>query len=375
MSRVTTKTALSQSSCEASSANHKSMKCLCLSLLWMVNSLHASEWILDDEIERALAEVNRIRSEADLGPVTVSKELSEGCYNHAKYLVWNRDSPKVRGLDAHKEFRELKGYTQSGEKAGKASVIHFVEPSKAVTGWEATFYHRVPLLQPKLKKIGIAYYEEDSHVVSLIDCTSKVEGRSRREVVFFPADGQSGVPVKMGREIPHPMGAQGDYGFPLTIYFCERQSISEVEVELLLGGEAIDCSVSTPRKPATTFTQWNTICVIAKESLEEDSEYTLKVKCKVDGRKFEETISFDTNLEGSRGKAAGGLPAPLGLANRQHELRTWTSVAGSTIEAKFVRIVAGRITLEKEDGKRIDVLPQQLSEEDQAHLKAVGAMR
>jgi hypothetical protein len=257
----------------------------------------ANDWKIDAEIKSALAEVNRMRKDAGLDPVIISEQLSEGCYSHAKYLVINRTSEKVKGLKAHKEFPELKGYSKEGQKAGKNSVINYLTPTNSVKGWEATFYHRIPLLQPNLKEVGIAYYQVEGYwPVCLIDCTTGVKGNSEIEVVYFPKEGQENVPIKMGAEIPHPMGSQGDYGFPLTIYFTKWQTITEVRFELLKNGELIDCLVSTPENPATSFSQWNTICAIPKKPLLTGSSYTINITCRVNGTEFKKKIEFKTVL-------------------------------------------------------------------------------
>ena len=257
---------------------------------------YGNDWKLDDQIKGALSEVNRIRNEAGLDSVKISKELSIGCYNHARYLVLNRESPKVKGLNAHKEFPELEGYSESGMKAGKRSVIHYVKPEKSVAGWEASFYHRIPLLQPNLKEIGIAYYEiEGYRTVSLIDCISGVRGSSNKDVVFYPANNQVSIPVKMGAENPHPVGIQGDYGFPITIYFTKRQTVKDVRFQMTTkDGEIIDCHLSTPESPATSFTQWNSICIIPFEPLESDKIYHVKIIAKVNDEDFKKIIEFQT---------------------------------------------------------------------------------
>lgn len=251
--------------------------------------------ILDSNIVHALNEVNRIRHTAGLDSVSLSKELSIGCTLHAKYLAINKGNPKVRGLNAHKEFSTLKGATPEGKKAGEKSVIHYVLPKPAVIGWEATFYHRIPLLQPKLKEIGIGYYApSNSFPITLVECISGNTGTDTTSIVYYPAKGQSKVPTVMGPEIPHPMGRQGDYGYPITIYFTNFQEIKSVEFKLELNGKTINCSVSNPQQKATDFSQWNTICAIPFKPLKPNSTYKVTFKCTIDGKKHEEQYYFNT---------------------------------------------------------------------------------
>ena len=103
----------------------------------------------------ALAALNVYRHTVGLPPAALDAELSKGCRSHAVYLVKNIDRPAVQGLGMHEEDASLPGATPEGRRAGKRSVIT-VEPEAdaAVDGWMNTLYHRVPLLNPDLKKIG-----------------------------------------------------------------------------------------------------------------------------------------------------------------------------------------------------------------------------
>jgi len=251
--------------------------------------------ISSNEISTALIILNKARKAADLDTVTISMSLSNGCYQHAKYLVMNKDNPLVCGMSAHKEYSSLKGYSKEGEIAGQSSVIHYVKPTEAIGGWLQTFYHRIPLLQPNLKEIGIAFYEKDGYVVSLIDCISGAHGENTKDVVYYPSDNQNNVPVSMGNEIPNPMGADGSSGFPITIYFTQEQEVTNVRITLMdKNNKVVFCSVSTPERPATYFTQWNTICAIPRKPLIPSMTYTVTVKCIVNKKPFEKTFSFKT---------------------------------------------------------------------------------
>ena len=105
----------------------------------------------------ALASLNVYRRRAGLAPVTLDAGLSKGCRLHAVYLVKNTGKPAAQGLGMHEEDASLPGVTPEGKRAGRSSVIS-IEPDPdggaAVDGWMATLYHRIPLLNPDLKKIG-----------------------------------------------------------------------------------------------------------------------------------------------------------------------------------------------------------------------------
>ena len=103
----------------------------------------------------ALASLNAYRRTAGLPPVVLDDELSKACRLHARYLVRNIDRPEVRGLGMHDEDPSLPGATPEGRRAGRASVVsQESDGDGAVDGWMNTLFHRIPLLDPDLKKVG-----------------------------------------------------------------------------------------------------------------------------------------------------------------------------------------------------------------------------
>ena len=92
----------------------------------------------------ALAKINAIRKLAGVGPVTIDAAMSKGCAAHAAYLLKHFDEMMKAGTSMHTEDPKLEGYTKEGEVSGKASDIHYVEPSEAVDGFMASLYHRIP---------------------------------------------------------------------------------------------------------------------------------------------------------------------------------------------------------------------------------------
>ena len=243
----------------------------------------------------ALRLLNKARKDAGLDTVTISASLSRDCYNHAKYLVFNRNDSATQGLSGHKEYASLKGYSKEGEKAGRRSVIAFEKTDRAINEFLASFYHRIPLLQPNLKEIGIAFYEENDYVVSLIDCASGTAGQKSIEVVFYPGVNQRNIRLNMANELPNPAGLPGQFGFPVTIYFTKAQVIKNVKFKLTdKYNRIIDCYISTPENPATFFTQWNTVCAIPKKPLAPDSKYFVSLTCLVNNVEFNKIYSFVT---------------------------------------------------------------------------------
>jgi uncharacterized protein YkwD len=111
---------------------------------------------LDAEAARhLLGRLNDFRKAAGLLPVAFDGGLSDACRKHARYLALNADHPAVQGLGVHNEDPRLPGATPEGARAAKAAVLaNLSDPLEAVDGWMSTLYHRVPLLDPRLERVG-----------------------------------------------------------------------------------------------------------------------------------------------------------------------------------------------------------------------------
>jgi uncharacterized protein YkwD len=111
--------------------------------------------------EEIVAQINDVRKLAGLAAVTLDAKLSDGCQKHAKYVQHNLEHPKVQGLGIHDEDPKLKYATPEGAKAGTAGVIALIsDPADSLGGWMATLYHRLPFLDPQLKRVG---YGQERH--------------------------------------------------------------------------------------------------------------------------------------------------------------------------------------------------------------------
>ena len=87
------------------------------------------------------------------------------------------------------------------------------------------------------------------------------------------------------------------------------------------------------------------------------------------GETWEEVYTFE-GVEGANGladiqegKVKAGAGSPVASADAT-ALRTWTSTAGSQIEARFVSGVGENVTLETKDGRKLNVELSELSPED-----------
>jgi hypothetical protein len=253
--------------------------------------------LADAEIRQCLQRLNEIRALAGLAPARISVERSAACALHARYLALNWGRPEVEGLKAHEEVETLSGYTPEGKRAGAGSVINYVSPSESVDDWVATFYHRVPLLNPHLAEIGVGYARGGPGWVTLLDCAGVDRGGRSTSPVLFPSPGQADVPRAFHPEIPDPVpeGRADCAGFPLTVSFFGGREIEAASLSLAdASGGDVPGWYSDPEHPATFFSQGSTLCFIPAAPLAGGQRYTARVTATVDGRPFAQTWSFTT---------------------------------------------------------------------------------
>ena len=96
---------------------------------------------------QALTDLNAMRAAAGVPPVTSFRRgWNSGCRMHNRYM-------HATGQFGHSEDRASRFYSRSGARAGRSSVIAYPSslPSSA---WGNTIYHRLALLQPRLRRSG-----------------------------------------------------------------------------------------------------------------------------------------------------------------------------------------------------------------------------
>jgi uncharacterized protein YkwD len=251
----------------------------------------------DGAARAVLEQVNGYRKQAGLEAVALDPILTRGCREHADYLVRNADKPATQGLGGHDEDPKLPGSTEEGRKAGAAADIAFdVEPAEAVPAWMSTLFHRLPLLDPNLRRIGFAADRgENSGWVVVMDVS---RGKGSDRPVLFPAAGQKDVPVAYHageRPDPIPQSTDRKAGYPVTVRFPPTVSVRDVRARLAdADGRGVPVWVSTPEKTVDRDLQRNSVCLIAKQPLRAGSTYTVTVSARTDGDEWKQTWHFTT---------------------------------------------------------------------------------
>ncbi|MEQ1891846.1 MAG: hypothetical protein ABL998_04825 [Planctomycetota bacterium] len=235
--------------------------------------------------DAALLALSQARANANKGTplefplVAQDDELARGAAAHARYLVLN---PKQQDAwpDAHQEFPDRPGYSAEGARAGaNAMLARTSAPPEAVRQWLATFYHRLPLLDPGL--VGVGFAQEGELVVA--DVHSLVLDPSSDHVALWPMPDALDVPRAFQPELPNPVPGSdmASLGYPLTVqlFFVDETTRVTLELELWKGkpedGKRVVCHFLTPE--AALFAELaptNAWGLIPERALEPRTSYT-----------------------------------------------------------------------------------------------------
>jgi hypothetical protein len=242
------------------------------------------------EALNVLAYMNEIREMAFRGHVDglwklkFDPELSSSCALHAHYLTLNPDQQKWP--DAHEEYSDKPGYTIEGAWAGLHSVIVWGDLRDyidAIDAWMGIFYHRLPLVDPGLLRMG--WGQEDIYCV--MDTGSLAAPYDKLFVVVWPYDGMKDVPVHfLGDELPDPipnpdgtrdsMVEQDTLGYPITLQTnsYDNDGVVDVVLKLYNGKEEVECHFSTPSDPTNPeLAPAGAWCLMPKKHLRPATKY------------------------------------------------------------------------------------------------------
>jgi hypothetical protein len=103
--------------------------------------------------------LNHYRLIAGLTTVKLDRQLSTGCMEHANYMVQNQGTDAMAGLNPHTQRSHLPGASAAGAACAKAAdlFIGVSDLGVAIDVWMAGMYHRRPMLDPQLERIGVGY--------------------------------------------------------------------------------------------------------------------------------------------------------------------------------------------------------------------------
>jgi hypothetical protein len=262
----------------------------------------------DKVAEQTAARLNTYRQAAGLKPVVVDAELSRGCLAHARYLARTIDPLATRKYNPHEEDPKKPGYTREGLTAARMSVILFFagsfQPPATIDEHMASFFHRISLIRPDLKRIGFGMkYFKGNRCWVVINAKSGREAMAEKvdkNPLLYPAKDQKDIPLLFTlNEFPNPIppeGRKNRCGYPITATFPAKSKVTRAIASLHdSAGKEVPVWFSSPAQPAhTKVQQYNTLCLIPKVGLKPATTYRVSLSATVDGKEWIRTWKFST---------------------------------------------------------------------------------
>ena len=293
--------------------------------------------------EQALRLLNHYRQLAGLTPVKLDPKLSAGCMEHANYMVQNQGTDAMAGLNPHTQRSDLPGATSAGAACAKAADLFpgVADLGVAIDAWMAGMYHRRPMLDPQLERIGVGYARLPDGMLMAALRFENARRRGGGWPVAYPADKQTDVPLDYGAEIPNPIPNHGTGGYAITLQFPPFDKVASVSAKLTEAtGKSVEFFLSDPEHPATSFGQFGVVCLIPKQSLQAQHVYTVRIDATWKGKPGSWAWSFSTvslrRIEASDDRAVAGA---INIASLVHGTVAYGGMRNS--ETVFLQLAAG----------------------------------
>lgn len=186
------------------------------------------------DVVKGLAYVNDVRGRMGLVPFGLDKDSSRRAMLHANYCVRN-------GVFQHEEEPDKPGYTTDGMRAGMRSIGSQMSGVPAsIEEFLSTLLHRIPLIDPRLREIGIAANGSQVWIE-----TESGEKRPwiRQGPVVFPGPDGAWPDGAMAMEMPdpRPKGVTAAVGLPVTVGFYGDEEPAGLRAALFLGKQPVEC--------------------------------------------------------------------------------------------------------------------------------------
>ncbi len=175
---------------------------------------------------------------------------------------------------------ELDHTLSEGARAGQNGVIVYGvdDAVEAIDWWMGTSYHRLPLLDPGMMRVGWGM-DRKTAVLDVLSLRRPVQAH---HVVVWPAQDAKQVPTRFkAGEKPHPVPGedQSAWGYPITLQLYWQSDDPDVRMTLREGGasgDVVPCHYSTPRAPTNPeIAPHAAYCLIPKQHLRRKTTYTV----------------------------------------------------------------------------------------------------
>jgi hypothetical protein len=262
-----------------------------------------------DEIERTIQEINKIREELKLQPISSDEKLKEMALNHSKYMNHNKVVSTVEESDLEYYRGRFPWDRASYYEYDQDFVYEFVK--KDVANYSAGFKQlindpvsRNVVFNPMYNEIGMGV------IGNYI--TYDLGGNTNRDnsYVTYPYDKEENIPLKwQGDSIDDLseflIAEDEELGFPITIahYGTGIQLIYDLDVTIveMENGQVIPYETIMP---AEYYQLKNTLTIVPIEKYKSETTYAVSIKFNTvmkdatTGR-YNKIFTFTTEKEGS----------------------------------------------------------------------------
>jgi uncharacterized protein YkwD len=197
--------------------------------------------------------LNRYRAISGLAPVENDEATSRGGEAHARYLVENYRNEISHGIgigaNMHREDPSNRWYTAAGARAANSSdvaqwpgPIPPPSPAWAIDGWMSAPFHRLSMLNPRLRTASMGNWCEGPICVVTLNvvagAAATMPTTSLVQPVRFPAP-NSTIAMNSGEiEWPDPLSACHGYvapiGLPITLQLAFFRTVKLDDYSLTL---------------------------------------------------------------------------------------------------------------------------------------------
>lgn len=189
-----------------------------------------------------------------LGPLSVCEldaESSFACEAHASYVNNHRELAEMPGPEIHEENPAHADFSRRGQLAGGGNIV----TSNAERGaefaretvdlWVGVPYHRFPMLEPNIKRLGYSFLTSSDFSVAVLDMNSLAEPydpATAPRFIVWPPPGATGIPSNFpSPESPNPLADQPENeqdvtkcGYPISLQLQSQLALQVADSSIEL---------------------------------------------------------------------------------------------------------------------------------------------
>ncbi len=188
---------------------------------------------------------------AGMPPCELDAEASLGCEAHASYVCTYPELEKSQNLEIHEEDPAKPEFSRKGQLAAGGNIVtshgeRGVDFARdTVDMWMGAPFHRFPLLEHNIRRIGYAYVVKDDFSCAVLDMGSLEEPydpSAAPKLIAWPPHNMRDVPTHFGSpEEPNPLADQPEgqqdvtkCGYAVSLQFQKEVALvmKEATIEL-----------------------------------------------------------------------------------------------------------------------------------------------